>query len=318
VRNVSALALQLPQRSEWWLFDCGEGTQHQILRSPQLRLSNLTRIFITHLHGDHCFGLPGLLASRALALGGTSPVVIHGPEALEPWLKATLRASAMRFGFPVDIVPCASGNLFDDGGFVVSAAPVRHRIEAWAFRVQEHDQPGRFDIDAARELGIPEGPVYGRLKRGETVVLDDGRVVDGKGLVGADRPGRSLVVGGDTAWSQELQSLARKADLLVHESTYSDEDRLLAERASHSTALSAARLARGADVRALVLTHFSSRYEGNGVRSVDDLVAEARSVFPNTRAAHDFLRISIPRMNEDLAGESDPRASSGKDQIKGD
>jgi len=298
-RNVSAIALQLPQRSEWWLIDCGEATQHQILRCQHLRLSNLTRIFITHLHGDHCFGLPGLLASRALALGGTSPVSIHGPEALEPWLKATLRATAMRFGFPVQIEPTQPGLLFDDGGFTVSSAPVRHRIEAWAYRVQEHDQPGRFNIESARALGIPEGPVYGRLKRGETVTLDDGRVVDGTSLVGPERPGRGVVFGGDTAWSQELLSLARNADLLVHEATYSHEERELADRASHSTALSAAKLARGAQVRELVLTHFSSRYEGNGERSVDDLVDEARTLFPRTRAAHDFLRLAVDRTETD-------------------
>lgn len=298
-RNVSAIALQLPQRSEWWLIDCGEGTQHQILRCQHLRLSNLTRIFLTHLHGDHCFGLPGLLASRALALGGTSPVTLHGPEALEPWLKATLRASNMRFGFPVEIETTEAGTLFDDGGFRVVAAPVRHRVEAWAYRVQEHDQAGRFDIETAQAMGIPEGPLYGRLKRGETVTLDDGRTVEGRTLVGPDRPGRSVVFGGDTAWSQELQSLARKADLLVHEATYANEDRVLAERAAHSTAFSAAKLARGADVKALVLTHFSSRYEGNGERSVDDLVAEAREVFANTRAAHDFLRIAVERQEPD-------------------
>ncbi|MFY7953492.1 MAG: ribonuclease Z [Armatimonadaceae bacterium] len=311
-RNVSAVALQLPQRSEWWLVDCGEATQHQILRCQHLRLSNLTRIFITHLHGDHCFGLPGLLASRALALGGTSPVSIHGPEALEPWLKATLRATAMRFGFPVNIEATQAGMLFDDGGFFVSAAPVRHRIEAWAYRIQEHDQPGRFDIESARALGIPEGPLYGRLKRGETVTLDDGRVVDGSSLVGPERPGRGVVFGGDTAWSQELLSLARKADLLVHEATYSNDDRVLAERASHSTALSAAKLARGAQVREMLLTHFSSRYEGNGERSVDDLVDEARTVFGNTRAAHDFLRVTVERFEPDAEG---PESADVADSI---
>ena len=298
-RNVSAIALQLPQRAEWWLFDCGEGTQHQLLRAPHLRLSQLSRIHITHVHGDHLFGLPGLLASRALAMGGSTPVHIHAPESVEGWLRATLRVSMMRYGFPVHFVPIREGIAHSDDEFTVTAAPVRHRVEAWAFAVREHDQPGRFDIEGARALGIPEGPVYGQLKRGETVVLPDGRSIDGHSLVGADRPGRKVVFSGDTAWSPELVTLAERADLLVHEATYAEQDKQLAERAGHSTAAGAARAAREAGARALVLTHFSSRYEGVAGGGVDELLAEARADFPATRAAHDLMRVKVPRQEPD-------------------
>ena len=298
-RNVSACALHLPQRAEWWLFDCGEGTQHQILspRASHVRLSQLTRIFVTHLHGDHYFGLPGLLASRALAQGGTSPIDLYGPAPLEGWLQATLDASGMRgFGYPLRFHVVRPGELFDDGEFSVSAAPVAHRIEAWAYAVTERDQPGRFDVDAARALGIPEGPLYGKLKRGETVTLDDGRTLDGAALVGPERPGRKVVFSGDTGPSPELTALAKGADLLVHEATYAEADRPLARRAAHATSVVAAECALSAGARALVLTHFSSRYEGGeSGASLETLLGEARAVFPETRPAYDFLRVGVPR-----------------------
>ncbi|MFM7321432.1 MAG: ribonuclease Z [Armatimonadota bacterium] len=308
-RNVSAIALQLPQRAEWWLFDCGEGTQHQLLRAPHLRLSQLTRIHITHVHGDHLFGLPGLLASRALAMGGSTPVHIHAPESVEGWLRTTLRVSLMRYGFPVHFVPVREGVVHADADFTTTAVPVRHRVEAWAFAIREHDQPGRFDIEGARAMGIPEGPVYGRLKRGEIVTLDDGRRIDGRTLVGADRPGRKVVFSGDTAWSRELVELATDADLLVHEATYGEGDTLLADRAGHSTAAGAARVASEARARSLVLTHFSSRYDGVAGGGVDDLTAEARTIFPAVRAAHDLLRVKVARQ-EGSASASDTVASA--------
>lgn len=297
-RNVSGCALRLPQRGEWWLFDCGEGTQHQLLRTPHLRLSQLTRIFLTHLHGDHLFGLPGLLASRALSQGGSGPVTLYGPEPLGPWLKATLRASSMRFGFPVTVVTLEPGAICDDGDFRVTAAEARHRVEAYAFAVEERPQAGRFDVDAARALGIPAGPIYGRLKDGQTVTLDDGRVIDGRTLVGPPRPGRKVVFSGDTVFSPNVVALAEGADLLVHESTYAEADRALADRAHHATASQAAQTACAAGVRRLVLTHFSSRYEGAADVGVDTLLEEARALFPETLLAHDLMRLEVARQDE--------------------
>jgi len=295
-RNVSATALQLTDRGELWLIDCGEGTQHQILRAPQVRLSQLTRVFFTHLHGDHLFGIVGLLASRALAQGGTSPVTLYGPPPLGDYIGASLRASGMRFGFPVAIQTVKPGApLYEDDEIVVTAAPVRHRIEAYAYAMTEKPRAGRFDVSAARAVGIPEGPIYGQLKAGATVTLPDGRVIDGKTLTGPPRPGRKVVFSGDTLFAPELVSLAEGADLLVHEATYAAADKPLADRAAHSTTVSAATVAHEAGVRQLYLTHFSARYESEDGPGLNALLAEARDVYPETHLAYDFLRVAVPR-----------------------
>lgn len=281
-----------------FLFDCGEGTQQQILRAPQTRLSQLTRVFLTHLHGDHLFGLIGLLASRALAQGGVSPVTLYGPEPLAEYVRVSLRASGMRFGFPVEIRKVQPGIVFEDEEIIVAAAPVRHRIEAFAYSLTEKPRPGRFDVEAARALGVPEGPLFGQLKGGKTVTLPDGRVIEAQGLVGPPRPGRKVTFSGDTVYAPELIPLAHGSDVLIHEATYAEAHRELADRAAHSTALTAATVAKEADARVLYLTHFSPRYESEEGLRLDDLLAEAREVFPETYLAHDFLRVTVPRREE--------------------
>lgn len=295
-RNVSATALHLTERGELWLVDCGEGTQHQTLRSPQVRLSQLTRIFFTHLHGDHLFGVMGLLASRALAQGGTSPVTLYGPAGLGDYVRTSLRCSGMRFGFPVNIQTVEPDKpLYEDEEIIVTAAPVRHRIEAYAYAVEEKPRVGRFDAAAAEALGVTPGPIFGRLKAGETITLPGGQIVDGKMLTGDPRPGRKVVFSGDTLYCADLVTLARGADLLVHEATYAAEDKPLADRAAHSTTTIAARVAAEAEVRQLYLTHFSARYESENGPGLQALLAEARAVFPETQLAHDFLRVPVPR-----------------------
>jgi ribonuclease Z len=298
-RNVSATALQLTDRGELWLFDCGEGTQHQVLRAPQVRLSQLTRIFLTHLHGDHLFGLIGLLASRALSQGGTAPVTVYGPVGLADYVRVSLRVSGMhRFGYPVDVRVTEPGTIYEDSEIAVEAVPVRHRIEAYAYAITEKPRPGRFDVDAARALGVPDGPLFGRLKSGNAVTLPDGRTISPDGLIGPARPGRKIVFSGDTSFAPDLIPLAEGADVLIHEATYAEADRPLADRAAHSTAQTAAEIARAAGVGSLVLTHLSSRYDAEGGARLDELLAEARTVFPETRLAHDLLRVVVPRRDE--------------------
>ena len=168
-RNVSAVALRLPQRSEMWLFDCGEGTQHQFLRSD-LRLSQLRRVFITHMHGDHVFGLPGLLASLGLAGSSAAGVDLYGPDPLESYLNGVLRTSSTRIGYPLAVhrVRDAAEQgtlLFEDDDFTVRCSPLTHRVPAYAYRIEQKPLAGRFDIEKARELNIPAGPVYAQLKR---------------------------------------------------------------------------------------------------------------------------------------------------------
>lgn len=290
-RNVSALALQFSDQAAFWLFDCGEGTQHQIGRSA-LRPGRIERIFFTHLHGDHLFGLPGLLASRSLQGGGgeATPVILHGPPGLAEFVRAALGASRTHLAYPVEIEIVAPGTVCEDAARRVVCAPVSHGIEAYAYAVIERAQPGRFDAEKAAALGIPAGPLYGRLKRGETIALPDGRTIDGADLVGPPRPGRTIVFSGDTGPCDGLTDLARNADLLVHEATYGHADAALARRARHSTAAMAAETALRAGVRTLVLTHFSPRYE-----SLDDLRAEARAIFPDTHLARDFWSYDVPR-----------------------
>ena len=197
-RNVSAIGLQFIQQSKLWLFDCGEATQHQILRSP-LKLSQLERIFITHLHGDHIYGLPGLLASRALQYGATTPVTLYGPAGLEAYLRATIGMNdESEGGYPITIVTVEPGLIYEDETLKVECAPLEHRVPAFGYAVSEKPGPGRFDVEAATALGIPAGPLYGRLKAGQTVTLPDGRTIDGQTLVGPQRPGRKLVYCTDT------------------------------------------------------------------------------------------------------------------------
>ncbi len=308
-RNVSGLTLFLPERGELFLFDCGEGTQHQCLRAAQVRLSQLTRVFITHLHGDHVFGLVGLLASRALALGGVSPVALYGPPALESYVRGCLHATGTHFNFPVSFHAVRPGTVFEDDQIAVECAPVRHRCEAYAYAVQEKTQAGRFDAEQAKTLGIPAGPIYGRLKAGETVTLADGRMIDGASLVGPPRPGRRVVFSGDTAFCPEMVRLAADADLLIHEATFSESERTLADRAAHSTSSDAARVAEQAHVRQLILTHISPRYDAESGAGLETLLAEARAVFPETEVAHDFLRVEVARREHSAeVGESDPSA----------
>ena len=295
-RNVSAVAVRLAQRSELWLFDCGEGTQHQFLRSD-LRLSQLRRIFITHMHGDHVFGLPGLLASLGLS-GSSGGVDLYGPDPLESYLEGVLRTSSTRIGYPLAVHQVRNAAesdrlVFEDADLTVRATPLHHRVPAYAYRVEEKPKPGRFDIAKARELSIPPGPVYASLKRGETVTLEDGRRIDGKTLSGPERAGASLVYCTDTVFCEAAVNLSRGADLLIHESTFSHAEADMAFQRQHSTSTMAAQTAAEAGVGQLVLTHLSPRYAPGNAVTPDDLLAEARAIFPNTILAKDFLCLDV-------------------------
>ena len=295
-RNVSAVALRLPQRSELWLFDCGEATQHQFLRSD-LRVSQLRRIFITHMHGDHVFGLPGLLAS--LGLAGTCPGIdLYGPDPLRDYLEGVLRTSSTRIGYPlrthkVRQAAEAGTVVFDDDELQVRCTPLNHRVPAYAYRVDQKPRAGRFDIEQARNLGIPPGPVYAELKAGRTVTLDDGRIINGASLTGPERPGASVVYCTDTVFCEAAVELARGADLLIHESTFSHGEAELAIARQHSTSTMAAQTALEAGVRQLVLTHLSPRYMPGNPQGPDDLLAEARAIFAETIVAKDFLSLEV-------------------------
>lgn len=295
-RNVSSVALRLPQRSEMWLFDCGEGTQHQILRS-ELRISQLTRIFITHLHGDHIFGLMGLLASCGLA-GNVEKVDIYGPSGLNEYLQTASRYSHTHFSYPIKVHVVKPGIIYQDDEFTVTCGLLHHRIPAFGYRIAEKDKTGRFDVEAAKALNIPSGPIYGKLKRGETVTLEDGRIIDGSTLCGPTEIGRKIAYCTDTVYCDGAVQLAQDADVLIHEATFAHKDAEMAFQRLHSTSTMAAQTAYAASVRKLIMTHFSPRYAPGNDIDLKDLLQEAKAIFPHTIMAHDFMIYDVPRRRE--------------------
>ena len=300
-RNVSAVALRLPQRAELWLFDCGEATQHQFLRS-ELRVSQLRRIFVTHMHGDHVLGLPGLLASLGMA-GSCSGLDLYGPDPLRDYLEGVLRTTSTRIGYPlrthrVRDAALSGAVLLEDDDLRVRCTALTHRVPAFAYRVDRLPRPGRFDVEKAKELGIPPGPIYAQLKAGREAILEDGRVIRGSALCGPPRPGCSVVYCTDTVFSEAAVELARGADLLIHESTFSHGEAAMAIARQHSTSTMAAQTALAAGVKQLMLTHLSPRYVPGNPVTPDDLLNEARAIFPNTDLAKDFLSVEV------AAGES--------------
>ena len=292
-RNVSSVALRLPQRAEVWLFDCGEGTQHQLLRSD-LKISQLTRIFITHLHGDHIFGLMGLLATYGLA-GNPTRIDIYGPPGLNEYLRACERYSFTHLSYPLKIHTIGPGIIYEDEEFVVSCGPLKHRVTAFGYRVMEKDRAGSFNVERAMQLGIPSGPIYGKLKRGEQVTLPDGRIINGADLCGPTEIGRKIVYCTDTIYCDSAVELAQDADLLIHEATFAHQDAGLAFERLHSTSTMAAQVALGASAKHLIMTHFSPRYAPGNNLQLSDLLEEARAIFPNTEMAYDFLTYEVPR-----------------------
>ncbi|MBC1215956.1 ribonuclease Z [Trichormus variabilis ARAD] len=297
-RNVSSVALRLPQRAELWLFDCGEGTQHQILRSD-LKVSQLSRIFITHLHGDHIFGLMGLLASCGLA-GNVQRVDIYGPSGLNEYIQSASRYSHTHFSYPIKIHTVRPGVIYEDDEFTVTCGLLHHRITAFGYRVAEKDRAGRFDIEKAKELQIPPGRVYGQLKRGETVTLEDGRVINGAELCGPTEIGRKMAYCTDTIYCDGAVELAQDADVLIHEATFAHQDSEMAFQRLHSTTTMAAQTALAAGVRRLLMTHFSPRYAPGNTIELKDLLQEARAIFPRTDMAYDFMTYEVPRRREPI------------------
>ena len=292
-RNVSSVALRLPQKAEVWLFDCGEGTQHQLLRS-EIKSSQIRRIFVTHMHGDHTFGLMGAIASSGLA-GNAQKIDVYGPPGLAEYLKTCAKYSYMNFGSRLQMHTVDTGLIYEDAEFMVYCQLLKHRIPAYGYRVVEKDRPGKFDIERAKALKIPPGPVYGKLKQGATVTLEDGRQIDGKQFCGEPEIGRKIVYCTDTVFCDAAVDLAQDADVLIHEATFAHQDAEMAFERLHSTSTMAAQVALLAGVKQLIMTHFSPRYApGNNIQ-LSDLKEEARAIFPQTKLAYDFFTYQVPR-----------------------
>jgi ribonuclease Z len=273
-------AVLVRRGGEKLLFDCGEGTQRQLLRS--VGLLDLDSVFITHFHADHWLGLPGMLKSFALR-ERSEPLTVYGPGGLSDLMSA-MRVVYGRLPYELSIVELEPAQTVERDGYLIAAIPVRHRGQSsYGYVLVEEPRPGHLDARLAEELGVRPGPDFGRLQRGESV-----GGVSPEQVLGPTREGRKVVLSGDTSPCEALAIAAHQADVLVHEATFVEEERERARQTSHSTARQAAELARDAEVRMLALTHVSSRYAGRELRD------EARAVFPATEAPRDFDTIEVP------------------------
>ena len=284
-RNVTSLAVH--REGEMLLFDCGEGTQRQMMRYGVG--FSFKDIFFTHYHSDHFLGVIGLFRTMGL-MDRKEGVTLYGPKGAQRILSGALAVGIERTKFPVEIIEVKPGDRLGRGEYELAVFETDHRADTVGYALVEHDRLGRFDPDRARELGIPEGPLWGKIHKGQEVALPDGRVVQPSELVGPPRPGRTLVFSGDTRPHPAVVAAARGADLLVHEATFGEDERARAMETGHSTAREAAGVARDAGARQLVLTHVSARYS----REAPELLAEARAVFPETVVARDGLVVEIP------------------------
>ncbi len=284
-RNVSSIAIV--REGETLMFDCGEGTQRQMMRYG-ISFA-LSRIFFTHMHADHMLGVIGLC--RTLALGGRiEPMHLFGPPGSDDLLHRAIRLGTDKQPFPIEVTEIKPGDVIEHEQYTLATFPVDHAGKsAMGYALVERERLGRFDPSAARAMGIPEGPMWGALHRGKPVTLPDGRVATAESLVGPSRPGRRVVLTGDSRPCEATIAAAGNADLLVHEATFSDEEAPRALETGHSTAREAAEVAAKAGVKRLLLTHFSARY----TRDATELEKEARAVFAETYIARDGMELDV-------------------------
>jgi len=278
----------LTRLGEMFLFDCGEGAQIRF-RKARLKFSRLKWVLISHLHGDHITGLMGLLMSLQMA-EHAEPLTIVGPEGIRDYVLANKRLLRTDFGYDVDFIELRDEGaiVYDGDEYVIEAALLKHRVPTYGFALAEKDRPGTFDLEAAKELGIPVGPLFGALQQGRSITLDDGRQVLPEQVLGPPKPGQRVTYIADTRPCDNAVVLARRADLLIHESTFAAELADEARHKGHCTTLDAARTAVAAEARRLVLTHFSPRYV-----DLEPLRAEAAAIFPNVEVASDLLDIEV-------------------------
>ena len=278
LRNVTSIAVQMP--GEVLMFDCGEGTQRQLMHSS-VSFMKISKIFITHLHADHFLGLPGLIQSMSLN-GREEPLLIFGPSGTRVNVNSMLKLGYFKCGFDVKTKDLKAGTELQFPGYRVKCIRASHSIPALAFSLEEDLRPGKFDLKKAQRLGIPEGPLFRRLQEGKTVSLG-GRKIAPEQVLGPARPGRKIVYSGDTKPSRAITSMSRGADVLIHDCTLDSSHSKLASDFGHSTAAEAAQVAKDARVGVLFLVHISPRYDDTRI-----LEKEACSVFPDSHVAQEF------------------------------
>ncbi len=291
-RNVSALAVV--GEGEWWMFDCGEAAQMQIVLA-NLSPQKLEGIFISHLHGDHFNGLPGLLSTMSLDQR-EKELTLVGPAGVGEYLDLLSGLKICHVTYPLELrefdTRYFAGKeqemVYESEKFTVTTRPLDHRIFALGFRLEEKMKPGKFNVEKARALGIPVGPLFAQLQSGRSITLDGGRVIHPSEVLGPPRPGKVVAYCLDTRPCADAVKLAQNADWLIHEATFTEEFIEESHHFGHSTAAQAAEIAREARVRRLLITHFSSRYP-----DVRPLLEEARSIFPETYAAEDLMEFEV-------------------------
>lgn len=258
-RTTSSLVVNLvEERGTYWLFDCGEAMQHQLMKTP-LKPRKIEKIFITHLHGDHIFGLPGFLGSRSF-LGGTEKLMIYGPTGIREYVETCLRLSRTHLTYPLEVIEIEPGVIFEDESFIVRASLLAHVIPSFGFRIEQKPLPGKLDSEKAAALGVPKGPLLAKLKSGEDIHLENGTIVQSREVTSPPQEGFVIAVLGDTKYCEASIELASQADIVVHEATFDDESVSLAASYGHSTFRQAGEVAKQAGARHVIVNHISARF----------------------------------------------------------
>lgn len=283
-RNVSGLAVTLAKQT--WLIDCGEATQHQMLHT-KVKPRKVSAVWVTHLHGDHVFGLPGFLSTRS-ALDGSSPLTLYGPKGIKKWLELTMKVTGSYLGYDLTIVEYEDGDTFEQDGYHVTVKRLDHRFPSYGFRIEAPERPGALLVDKVKALGIPSGPIYRTIKQSDTFEFE-GKTYASKEYVSDAVAGPVIAILGDTVPCPNAAILAAGVDVLVHEATFMQAEAKLARQYGHSTTVEAATLAKAARVGCLIVTHISARYQGRDEAFVD----EVRAMFLNSHVASDFFEFTV-------------------------
>ncbi len=296
MRNTSSLALKLlEERGTVWLFDCGEATQHQILHTT-VKLRKIEKIFITHMHGDHIFGLPGLLGSRSFQ-GGDEALAIYGPPDIKEYVETMLRLSRTHLTYNITFHELDDRIVFEDDTMVVEAAKLEHVIPSWGYRVTQKPLPPKLQVEKAAALGVPKGPLLAKLKNGEDVLLEDGRTVRSEDVTDEKQPGFVVTILGDTRFCANAAELGKDADVLVHEATFDSDTQKLAQDYGHSTFLDAARTGSIAGAKTVIANHISARFLPEDDKR---LIAQVKDVHNDFHIARDLLEFEWQQQSRTL------------------